>query len=496
MSASQLLVGYASATLTVPDPVHLLGQFHMRLNTGVQDDVAAQVMFLGNDADSVIFVSIDTEEIQPYLVTEVQRKVHLRNARIPVESLLLHATHPHGAPSYLRDDHPGLAEAAQFPHPGYVIPSGDSYRAEMTDRLAEAILRAWDNRAPGAMAYGYGYATAGHCRRVCYYREQSGRTGIARNGTCVMYGSTDTAEFSHFENGGGDAMMQVLYTFDRHRTLTGAVICLPCPFQLDESDERTTASFAHEIRETIRSIHPELPVLLLSGAGGDVSPRMLYAKQAEDRRFRLKYAGETAKSSEYFRRRDIAERVGAAFEEILSWASRELDSFPKIRHLREIVPLPARQVSLSEYEYVKTVRAEWERAGEWSADDGSREEVLRHNSTRQSVLNLADEVLRRYERPVVAWDVEVHAIRLGDFACVTVPLELYQDYHYQVQARSPMTQTMVVQMVNDSLGYLSTTRADAGGGYSAGYLNKVSPEGGRILVDRLLALLLRTKADE
>ena len=72
MSASQLLVGYASATLTVPDPVHLLGQFHMRLNTGVQDDVAAQVMFLGNDADSVIFVSIDTEEIQPYLVTEVQ----------------------------------------------------------------------------------------------------------------------------------------------------------------------------------------------------------------------------------------------------------------------------------------------------------------------------------------------------------------------------------------------------------------------------------------
>lgn len=95
MSASQLLVGYASATLTVPDPVHLLGQFHMRLNTGVQDDVAAQVMFLGNDADSVIFVSIDTEEIQPYLVTEVQRKVHLRNARIPVESLLLHATHTH-----------------------------------------------------------------------------------------------------------------------------------------------------------------------------------------------------------------------------------------------------------------------------------------------------------------------------------------------------------------------------------------------------------------
>ena len=112
------------------------------------------------------------------------------------------------------------------------------------------------------------------------------------------------------------------------------------------------------------------------------------------------------------------------------------------------------------------------------------------------MLNLADEVLRRYERPVVAWDIEVHAIRLGDFACVTVPLELYQDYHYQVQARSPMTQTMVVQMVNDSLGYLSTTRADAGGGYSAGYLNKVSPEGGRILVDRLLALLLRTKADE
>ena len=59
-----------------------------------------------------------------------------------------------------------------------------------------------------------------------------------------------------------------------------------------------------------------------------------------------------------------------------------------------------------------------------------------------------------------------------------------------------MTQTMVVQMVNGYLGYLSTARADAGGGYSAGYLNKVSPEGGRMLVNRLLALLLRTKSGE
>jgi hypothetical protein len=72
----------------------------------------------------------------------------------------------------------------------------------------------------------------------------------------------------------------------------------------------------------------------------------------------------------------------------------------------------------------------------------------------------------------------------------TNPFELFVDYGLRMKARSPAEQTFVVQLASDSLGYLPTERAVAGGHYSAEIMsNIIGPEGGRILVERTVELL-------
>jgi hypothetical protein len=92
--------------------------------------------------------------------------------------------------------------------------------------------------------------------------------------------------------------------------------------------------------------------------------------------------------------------------------------------------------------------------------------------------------------------VEIHILRLGDAALSTSPFELYLEYGMRIRARSPAALTLHTQLANDSLGYLPTDRAVAAGGYGALIANgDIGPEGGQLLVERILEVMGRLFAD-
>ena len=71
--------------------------------------------------------------------------------------------------------------------------------------------------------------------------------------------------------------------------------------------------------------------------------------------------------------------------------------------------------------------------------------------------------------------MELHVVRLGDVAIATNDFELYTDYGVAMQARSPATQTVVIQLAGGGT-YLPTERAVRGGGYGAiPQSNRVGP---------------------
>ena len=254
------------------------------------------------------------------------------------------------------------------------------------------------------------------------------------------------------------------------------------------------------MRTILKEKYGDIVVLSQCAAAGDLSPRILHYKRAQERRYALKY-GETefpekAEFQEELRnRRDIAQRICAAFDEVLPWASKDMIRDAKVLHTVRDIQLQRWLISDADYQQAKE---ELEKIGDFQPQksDDLREDFHR-NSLHSAGVNRFKNIVRRYEAqkedPCVG--MELHAIRVGDIAFTSNPFELYMDFQHRIQARSPFVQTFIIQLCDttgkrDSSGYLATERGEANVGYSANiFSNNVSYEGGQTLVEETLRAL-------
>ena len=505
METNRLKIGWASRDVTTTEPINIPGQFHMRISQGVIDPVSVTALVIDNGADSVIFLAADVVVIRNRLIDMIRARTAALDPNIPTLKILMSATHTHTAPTTYGGSPnwksgSSTVSDGEVPHDGVEIASAGKYQTFFVEQAAAAIVEAWTNRAPGGIAYGYGYAAVAHSRRVVYFDDVSKRPGALINSThgvnghAQMYGNTNDPQFSHYE-AGADHFVNLLYTFNPQGQLTGAIVNVPCPAQNSESERRISASFWNETREAIRAKHGNVFILPQCAAGGDLSPRVLHYKQAEARRFALKYRGENPKHvAEYDTRRDIAERIAAAFDEVLAWSRNEIFETLPIEHRVETVKLSKRMITADEYAYAKTELAKLEQQA--FKTDGNPIERLDANSKLVAGRSRYRRILDRYELQATEpkLPMEMHVLRLGDTAFASNRFELYMDFQHRIQARSPFVQTFVVQLAaspGDGGGtYLATERGAWGKGYSASmYCNEVSPQGGQELVEATVKTL-------
>ena len=502
-------IGWGRRSLNPGKPIAIPGQFHMRVSLGELNPVTVNALAIDNGDDAVIFVTADMVSFRYSILDTVLEKLRGIAPEVPGEKVIFSSTHTHAGPNAAEKNYPceidwmAKDEALDF----------------LTARIAEAIAEAWKNRAPGQIAYGYGFATVGHSRRVIYLDDlsqrptKSGRPGLSVDGHGKMYGNTNDPMFSHYE-AGTDSFINLLYTFDMAGKLTGAVVNVPCPAQTNEHAWVLHAGFWNPVREKIRAKYGDIGIIGQCGAGGDLSPRQLHYKAAELRRYQLKYPEKYANlranplpypnQAEADKRResdlldmlraeDIAERIAAAFDEVLEWAQRDKQSAPELHHEVRKVKLERRMFPEDIYKvesanYDKLMQEPWKQTGDKWAD-------FKENSILASARARCAKVKSTYENQASDREVEVtlHAAGIGEAAFVSNPFELFIDYMHRIQARSPFVQTFIVQLTADKAGvcsYLATERAIANKGYSASpYCNVVSAKGGQQLVETTLEML-------
>lgn len=500
---NELTIGWASRDVSTDKPVNIPGQFHMRISEGILDPLTVSALVIDNGADLVIFLSADLVVIRSGLLDEVRAAVASRNPAIPVDKLLMNATHTHTGASHYADagrhsrHNSSTSNPDEVPHDGIEIASGDEYRHVLAAKAADAVCEAYDRRAPGGIAYGYGYAVVSHSRRVVYFDDTSKRPGAridsrhGVNGHAVMYGNTDDENFSHYE-AGADHFVNLLYTFDAAGTLTGAIINVPCPSQNSESEHSLSADFWHDVRVAIREKHGDIFMLPQCAAAGDLAPRILHYKKAQKRRFALKYGSDW--KTEMAARKDIAERIAWSFDEVLDWARKDIKTELPLSHVIKTVELSRRLISDEEYAYA---REGLEKLNEQPfKTDGDPQECLRANSVLVAGRNRFKRILDRCETQKTSpkLPMELHVLRIGDIAFASNRFELYMDFQHRMQARSPFEQTFIVQLAgqpgNDGGTYLCTERGAWGKGYSASmFCNQVSPRGGQELVEETVRTL-------
>ncbi|MCX6984781.1 MAG: hypothetical protein NT118_08540 [Lentisphaerae bacterium] len=468
MKSGKVLIGWASRDITPAKKVSLLGQFHVRISEKVNDPLTTTALALESEdrREQSVIVSLDAVFVSDLFMKQCREKLKSKLPDFDPEKLLISATHTHTAPGQRMTfflDPPGL---------GADVMTAEEYTDFLSTKITEAVVEAWNSRKPGAVSWGRGHAVVGFNRRVSYF-----------DGTTVMYGKTDKPEFSHIE-GYEDHGVDLLFTYDVARKLTGMIVNVPCPSQCTEGASFVSADYWHETRCEIRKRHGgKLFILPQCAAAGDQSPRTMVNRLADARMLKLKGYGEEYNQA---RRQDIADKIAAAVDEVLPLAAKDIRDQAVFGHRISKIDLPLRTATDADFEDAKKQVAEWsEKLIELKDHEPSSAEY----SSAFKYRNFNQEVVDMYEAQKKGKQflpVELHTLRLGDIAFCSNRFEYFLDYGLRIKARSKAIQTFMIQLAGNGT-YLPTERAMKGGGYGA-YIasTPIGPDGGQMIVEECL----------
>ncbi|EAQ82171.1 hypothetical protein DSM3645_00615 [Blastopirellula marina DSM 3645] len=452
VNAGELFVGAATVSITPDGPVSLTGQRHTRIAKKVESPCTATALAIetrddDRSIDQVVFVSCDLVAIRGDggLKNLVLAELGETLEGFSGEKLILNATHTHTAPTLIDGRY-------KLPETGVMLPK--EYREFLVKRLAAIITEAWTKREPAQVAWGLGHAVIAQNRRAVY-----------SDGTAQMYGATNSDKFRGLE-GNEDHGVEILYFWNEKDELIATSINVACPSQEVGGRSAVNADFWHPVREALRKKYGEqLMVLAWTGAAGDQVSRLMYRKDAEERMRKLRGID---------RLEELARRIVTTWEDVYQVVKADRRDDVLLEHQVKDVLLPYRKVTAQE------------------AEQAARE--VEKMTDPKEVWNRRwhGQVVERYEtqrKELPNYEMELHAVRLGDVVVVTNDFELFTDFGVQIKARSPALQTFVIQLCGPG-SYVPTTRAVAGGGYSAvAQSSVVGPDGAQVLVNETSVLI-------
>ena len=320
VSGAELLVGAATADITPEPPVVLAGMrvaetIHSRCTAGV---LALESRQADRVVDQAIMVSCDLC-ILPGIQDGFRKHVADRLPGFDVNKLFLAATHTHTSMMVYKNqyDEKDYGDAVQ---PKEYVPF-------LYERMADAVVKAWQSRAVGAVAWGLGHAVVGCNRRAVY-----------QDGHARVYGNTNAPEFRHIE-GYEDHAVDVLCFYDQKKRLQATAITLACPAQSAPRGQ-VSADFWHDVRELLRKRHGEhLCVLGFCAPAGDQGPNLMFRKQGEARMERLRGLTRT---------QELGRRIANAVDDVVGTIANDIRADVPLVHLVRQVDLPARIVTEAE----------------------------------------------------------------------------------------------------------------------------------------------------
>ena len=482
---SKIKIGWSEKSI-IPEgaKVSLAGQFYERVSDQVESPLTVTAFAVESGADAFVICSCDLVSTSYQLLCSVRERVEGKIS-LPTDKIIVGAIHTHTAPAYARRSDTfggGLTCLQRFTPEGVKYEklaktdAEDIFRDEeahsyIADKIAEAVIEAWNKKDEGMYAEAFGRAAVGMCRRVCY-----------DDGSAKMWGDTNKANFTALE-GGNDSGIEILFTYDNNKKLTGVVANVACPAQVLEHRNFISSDYWGKVKENLRKEYGEdIYVLGLISAAGDQCPRdMIRWVEPEspinDPNIERDYVIERTTDPSMFdvsgckkAARRISDEIKYAFEEVTSYVDEA-----ELIHKTFKLDMPVRRVTIEEKD----------KAEEAIKNFFEKHQTGTINFNDNAKLHIHSGILARFEDQETKNidEIEVHIIRLGNIAFATNPYELFLDYGNQMRARSKAKQTFLIQLCCGSKGYLPTEKAEKGSHYSAYVSSGVTGHvGGDLLV--------------
>ncbi|MBQ9778182.1 MAG: hypothetical protein IJW22_04570 [Clostridia bacterium] len=487
---NKIMIGWSEQSI-VPEgrKVSLVGQFYERISDVVETPITVTALAISCGEEAAIFCSCDLVSVPSRLIKRAREILLAKDPAFPVEKVIVSAIHTHtsmgfanrsdgvggSSLSVLQSMMPNAKYEKLVSYQGDDLLDGEEAFEFLAVRIAAAAKEAYDNRAEGLYAAGFGRAAVGMCRRVCY-----------NDGSAKMWGDVDKATFTELE-GGNDSGIEMLFTYTPDKKLTGAVVNVACPAQVLEHRSFISSDYMGKLKGLLREKYgKDINLLGIVSPAGDQCPRDLIrwvepetpindpnieridpkTRNADPSMFDIKGCERAA--------RRIANEVFYAIDEVEEYVSESV-----LKHESELFHLPLRRVTPAEYRAAQKAITDFAKEigdGVINFNDNARMHVYAGTVARYQVQETVDMI-----------PVELHFLRLGDLAFATNPFELFLNYGNQIRARSRAAQTFLVQLCCGTFGYLPTKKAEEGSHYSA-YVSSgyVGHEGGDLLVRETL----------
>ncbi len=494
---SKIKIGWSEVDITPKKGVKisLAGQFFERITDEVESPLGITAFALESGDDQMIICGCDLIGIPANLNAMVKEnlkdKLPISPDKVIISAIHTHTSYvfprpnvlawklrnqdPTTSRSYLQENLPPDMEYKPLVSNEKCMP-GEEVLQMLIEKISEAAITAWNNRKPAFYQNAFGRAVVGMNRRAVY-----------DDGSAKMWGETNMANFDSLE-AGNDSGIELIYTYDENKELSGVIANIACPSQVVEHRSFISSDYWGKVRENLRNkFGRDIKVLGLCSAAGDQCPRDLIRwvepeTPIDDPNIKRNYLVERRADPSMFDvsglrvvGRRISNEIISVFEEL----GNDFKDEGLLVHETIELSLPLRKVTIEEYEKAKAAIdnfIEKNRGRRASFEDTAAMHVYSGAITRYRQQQLVNTV-----------EMEVHIARFGDVAFCTNPFELFLDYGNQIRARSKAKQTFIIQLACGTAGYLPTKKAEEGSHYSA-YVSSgtVGHIGGDMLVRETL----------
>lgn len=436
VSTAVLRAGAAVTDLTPAHSVFLYGYPNVaRHSTGVHDRLECAALYVESGAGRTIFLANDLINVSKRFTADVRRRIAERTGVAP-DAIVVTATHTHSGPVMV--DY--LSNAADA-----MVPKADErYVAWVAEQMVSAACSAYDRAQPAEV----GLVTA---RAAGVGGNRHDPAGPADPDVPVLAVRAQ----------GGGAPIAVLLVYGMHPTV------------LHEDSTVISGDFPHFTRQYVQQhlVGAGCPVLYLSGAAGNQSPR------------------HHTKANTLAEARRLGDLIGQQIAAV--WPRLEFLPAANVAVRSRFLELTTRNMPTAEAAERALVAAR-EKFDRLRCEGAPRATVRTAECDvfgAEESLELARAAVdgRLARAAAECAPAEIQAVTIGPWTWVCWPGELFVEYALEVKRRAPGTN--VVTLANGELqAYIATAEADAAGFYEA--RNALfSPDNGPRIVEATLALL-------
>jgi hypothetical protein len=444
-AADELKAGVAVVDITPPIPWRMSGYFYERVSTATKDPLHAKAVVLKQGDESCALVFCDLVGV-PLSISDKARHEASAATRIPADHIAIMATHTHTGPLF-------YGVLREYFHDRSVKRLGNDpnesidYNAGLIEKLAGAIKQAADDAKPAQLAAGFATENRVSFNRRYHMSDGSVRfnPGLLNPNIVRPAGPIDPqVGVVSLMPAGANKPSVAIVAFAMHCDTTGGT--------------EYSADYPHFMEDRLRqTFGKDFVALFGAGTCGDIN--------------HIDVKTKTVRKPE-----EIGPTLAGSVERAITSDALEQIAKPHLAVRSATIEAP-----LQTYTPDQAAKA---RANMELID--SRDLPFMEAVEATKVMGLQGYHASTYP-------LEVQAFRLSDdTAIVTLPSEIFVELGLAIKAASPFKTTILIELANDSLGYIPTKKAFAEGSYEVTN-SRVQAGTGEQLVDTALKLLKELK---